>query len=104
MEGLTKATNSVLAERQRQIDAEGWTPEHDDSHVNGELAGAASAYAMLAAAQAQMGGKMPAALDKPPPFFMWDHAFWKPKDQRTNLVRAGALILAEIERLDRITP
>jgi hypothetical protein len=28
---------------------------------------------------------------------MW----WKPKDRRRDLVRAAALIIAEIERLDR---
>lgn len=31
----------------------------------------------------------------------WDDVWWKPKDPRTNLVKAGALILAEIERMDR---
>lgn len=28
-------------------------------------------------------------------------AWWKPKDYRSNLVKSGALILAELERLDR---
>ena len=28
----------VVAERQRQKTIEGWTPEHDDEHCNGELA------------------------------------------------------------------
>jgi hypothetical protein len=97
----SQAQGDVLRERERQQDEEGWTDKHDDSHVIGELAGAASAYAMVAAAQAQMGGKMPAALLNPPPFFMWDRAHWKPKDQRANLVRAAALIIAEIERIDR---
>ena len=35
----------IAAERQRQIEQEGWTAEHDDGHVNGELAMAAALYA-----------------------------------------------------------
>lgn len=34
----------IATERQRQIEAEGWTPEHDDEHINGELADAAAIY------------------------------------------------------------
>lgn len=32
----------------------------------------------------------------------WADEWWKPKDRRADLVRAGALILAEIDRIDRI--
>jgi hypothetical protein len=38
---------AIAAERRRQIEAEGWSAAHDDQHVNGELAGAAAAYALL---------------------------------------------------------
>lgn len=31
----------------------------------------------------------------------WDASWWKPNARRRNLVKAGALILAEIERIDR---
>lgn len=31
----------------------------------------------------------------------WDEKWWKPKNPRRDLVKAGALILAEIERIDR---
>jgi hypothetical protein len=37
-------------------------------------------------------------LPEPP---KWDRDSWKPKDRRRNLVRAAALLIAEIERLDR---
>lgn len=37
---MSKATDDVLAERRRQIEAEGWTDEHDDAHEVGELAAA----------------------------------------------------------------
>ena len=35
------------------------------------------------------------------PAVTWDSEWWKPKDRRRDLIRAGALIVAEIERLDR---
>lgn len=83
---------SIAAERRRQIEVEGWTPEHDDEHDSGEMAAAASCYSI-------------AAFYKPyerfPVFWPWGKSWWKPKDRRSNLVRAGALIAAEIDRLDR---
>lgn len=90
----TDAARDVLAERQRQIEAEGWTPEHDDHHDAGQMAGAALCY--LAEdiphwARQQAHGC----------YWLWDAEWWKPADHRRNLVKAGALILAEIERLDR---
>jgi len=36
----------IAAERLRQICKEGWTPEHDEEHTDGELARAAAAYAL----------------------------------------------------------
>lgn len=92
-EPLTKAATDILAERARQVSQEGWTPAHDDEHADGALALAASAYAM------------PNAMDGyAPRQWPWSMAWWKPKDRRRNLVKAGALILAEIERLDRAAP
>jgi hypothetical protein len=87
---VTDAQRDVLAERQRQMAVEGWTPEHDDeTYSTEELAFAAVCYAT-----ADEG-------DAPPAVWPWPWAWWKPKDRRRNLVKAGALILAEIERLDR---
>jgi len=46
-EPVTGAVRDVLAERQRQISEEGWTPEHDDDAGRpGDLANAAACYAM----------------------------------------------------------
>ena len=39
-----------------------------------------------------------------PSYWPWAPSWWKPRDKRSNLIRAGALILADIERLDRATP
>ena len=35
----------ISKERQRQIEEEGWTPEHDNQHTEGELALVAALYA-----------------------------------------------------------
>ncbi|WP_249125518.1 hypothetical protein [Pseudomonas aeruginosa] len=92
---VPQAWLDVQAERRRQIEAEGWTPEHDDEHDTGALASAAGCYAMFSLAY-------PAG--DPSRFWPWDKSWWKPSpDGRRNMVKAGALILAEIERLDRAT-
>lgn len=91
---MTKAAMDVLAERERQKAAEGWTPEHDDEHADGSMAKAAAMYAVEAVPQAPVNRLFQI-------LWPWSLAWWKPKGHRQNLVRAGALILAEIERLDR---
>ena len=90
---VTNAVVSVLAERERQQAEEGWTPEHDDEHCNGELAMAAVCYINETGTVNRNGGK--------PWGWPWDASWWKPNARRRNLVKAGALILAEIERIDR---
>jgi len=111
-----KVTADVLAEigaeRQRQRDAEGWTPEHDDEHTSGEMARAAACYALsaadtkplLATLGANFAGQTAWSGQVSFVTLLWPWAtkWWKPKDRRRDLVRAGALILAEIERLDRM--
>lgn len=95
----TKAAQDVLAERERQKAVEGWTPEHDDEHKDGELACAAACYADEASLQAV--SPLDAHPSKTPLRWPWANMWWKPKSQRRNLIKAAALILAEIERLDR---
>lgn len=100
------AARDVLAERERQVSAEGWTPEHDDKHDDGSLALAGACYASNAATWASHGTARLrtryAEISKMACFrWPWPREWWKPKDQRRDLVRAAALILAEIERLDR---
>ena len=81
----------VVAERQRQQSVEGWTPEHDNAYQNSELADAAACYAIHAHNQ---GFSTPA-------HWPWSPDWWKQSGARRDLVKAGALILAEIERIDR---
>jgi hypothetical protein len=76
----------IANERQRQVDGEGWTPEHDDKHDRGELTKAAVAYALYR-----------------PGFWPWPNVPDMPvagdRDRVRDLVKAGALIAAEIDRL-----
>ncbi len=88
---FSPAILDVISERQRQRSVEGWTSERDDSYQNSELADAAACYAIHAHNQ---GFSTPA-------HWPWDPAWWKQKNPRRDLVKAGALILAEIERIDR---
>ncbi|HFI2224550.1 TPA: hypothetical protein ACGPOR_005077 [Pseudomonas aeruginosa] len=97
---VPQAWLDVQAERRRQVEAEGWTPEHDDEHACDEIAAFACFYAMP-----------PAARDRDTSSTGYGDTLgeailpegWEPKtgDRRRELVKAGGLILAEIERLDR---
>jgi len=89
----SKAARDVIAERHRQIDGEGWTPDHDDAYFPGKLAQAGACYAMNAGA--------PFFANRPPSCWPFTTKWWKPTTPRRDLVKAAALILAEIERLDR---
>lgn len=83
----------IEEERTRQISKEGWTADHDDEHNMGELARAASLYCHPYTGQFKTA----------PTGWPWDAEWWKPsEDPVRNLVKAGALIAAEIDRLQRI--
>ena len=97
----------IEAERQRQINDKGWTPEHDDEHPLGELSQAAACYADIAGALMH-GAKVGDIKDYycdctgPNPQWPFEDAAWKPsQDPVRNLAKAGALIAAEIDRLSR---
>ncbi|WP_244364065.1 hypothetical protein [Burkholderia pseudomallei] len=89
--GLTEAARDVLAERRRQVEQEGWTPAHDDEHDKCEMALAAIVYTESAV------GYPPSCPDTWP----WSPKWFKPTTPRRDLVKAAALVIAEIERLDR---
>ncbi|HHM8949108.1 TPA: hypothetical protein ACRNDK_003332, partial [Pseudomonas aeruginosa] len=96
---VPQAWIDVQAERRRQITAEGWTPEHDDEHADGQMAQAAGCYALHAGG---IGTDWPDGLQNGSALFWpWDKDWWKPTTPRRDLVKACALALAEIERLDR---
>jgi hypothetical protein len=89
---------AILDERQRQVEQEGWTPQHDDEHADGELMLAAKCYAGL---HHPSGYGVPRREDGTPVSWPWHADWWKPKGARRDLERAGALCLAERDRLDR---
>ena len=99
----------LVAERERQVAVEGWTPEHDDEHDNEEMADAAACYASSRplfwpaeyALDVQGGDRGSQDFVSYQPLWPWEPHWWKPRDRRRDLVRAGALIIAELERLDR---
>lgn len=89
-QGAPASLQSVLAERIRQIQVECFYPEQDDELSDESLAKAAACYAMprwLTVSDISL--------------WPWDASQWKPGERRTSLVKAGALILAEIDRIDR---
>ncbi|HFH3670230.1 hypothetical protein [Pseudomonas aeruginosa] len=94
---VPQAWLDVQAERRRQITAEGWTPEHDDEHSHGQMARASACYA-LAGSSAPNDGTAALLVSLAWP---WDEQWWKPSTARRDMVKACALGLAEIERLDR---
>src|ERR1700743_952484 len=92
-EDIMSAIFDVIAERQRQIQLEGFDAHHDDTiNKNGELSLAAGVYAI----EASNGSAFPR-------YWPWEYRWWKPTTRRRDLVKAAALIIAEIERLDRIS-
>ena len=117
----------IAKERQRQIEEEHWTAEHDDEHTDGSLALAAVCYATPVRLYEEQGpGAIPGYcfVDPWPESWdpMWDkrqeygdHSDDDDEDPRLPdpgsyteeervdlLVKAGALIAAEIDRLQRI--
>ena len=85
----------IAAERRRQVGDEGWTPGHDDEHDNESLAMAAVCYARRGIYRPEDGSA--------PAMWPWSEEWWKPSpdDRVRELVKAGALIAAEIDRLLR---
>ena len=83
---MRHVVNAVLKERLRQIEGEGWTPEHDQEHPGGEFAKAAACYAI---------GQ---------PVQNWWPVGWefKEDDKYRMLIKSGALVLAELERIERV--
>lgn len=99
------AMTEIQAERLRQITAEGWTEEHDDQHNDGELLQAGiiyylhGKYGVFRETGEALG--ITIADNGAPEGWPWEAQWWKPKDPRRDLIRAGALCLAEEARQHR---
>ncbi|KQJ58357.1 hypothetical protein AN280_02820 [Pseudomonas aeruginosa] len=92
---VPRAWLDVQAERRRQITVEGYHGFRDSHYINYELSKAARAY--IEVSWHALSGGLPC---KKPESWPWMAGF-KWSDGRTMLVKACALTLAEIERLDR---
>lgn len=99
---LTKAAGDVLRERERHVTGEGFTAAHDDERDPGVLASGAASYAFYACDQlhpaSQGDGQMQ---DFPPSSWPYHAKWWKPVNPRVAMVKAAAMLIAEIEKLDR---
>lgn len=95
---MKKGIELIAEERARQINVEGWTPEHDDEHTDSELGFAACYYAIPCLIR--VDGVTVTPLDLYPDTWSADWAK-RGSDRVRNLVKAGALIAAEIDRLQR---
>jgi hypothetical protein len=93
----------ITAERLRQQTDENFDAAHDDKeHWDGALARAAESYRVIGMGSLgavtrnadQSGAMIPSE-------WPWEEIWWKPKTRLSNLVRAGALFQAEIDRLTR---
>lgn len=101
----------IASERRRQIEAEGWTPEHDDQHHEGSMARAAAAFAYCSTLLGSerdahvnaLYGRTSGFISLIAWLWPWEARWFKPHNPRRDLIRAAALILAEIERIDRAT-
>lgn len=89
---IPQAWLDVIAERRRQVERLNYTHQQDDGYVFDELPRAAVCYIL-------------AHTDVPPKevagIWPWSMDHWKPKTPRENVVRAIALLIAEVERMDR---
>ena len=102
---VSQAVMDAIAERNRQQTVEGWTPAHDDQYHQNELVIAAIGYAAATefrrrdqtSVMSRIHGGVFTGWFRWP--FNW--SWWKPKDHRRDLIKAIALLLAEVERFDR---
>lgn len=89
----------IAVERTRQIEMEGLTAAHDKQGLHRELAHAASLY--IKAALHDPAQRHSPALLTPPKTWPWDKTWWKPTSAKRDLIKAGALIAAAIDQMDR---
>jgi len=96
--GANPAWRAVIHERMRQVSVEGYHPDYDDEHTNGELLDACICY--LIEVQCKSDDQDHAS-HVVPMEWPWAPECWKPAEPRRMLEKALALGLAELERLIR---
>ncbi len=95
---MTTGSTLIANERHRQISEEGWTEEHDAQHRYGELVYGAICYALHAHSIGRCSETAAERYIKEN--WPWGKEWWKSSDDPIRcLEKAGALIAAEIDRL-----
>lgn len=97
----------IAEEREAHATREGWTAKGDSQYANGTLTMAAIVYATCAASSPQIRQELRSYVEHnvAPLHWPWNPEWWKPGKDDTNasrireLVKAGSLIAAEIDRL-----
>lgn len=84
---MSKALQDAIAERERQKSVEGFTAAGDDQYQRDELPHAAAAYAVPGLAHS---------------IWPFHQSWFKLGTVRENYIKAIALLLAEVERIDRL--
>jgi hypothetical protein len=95
---VKQVIEEIEAECIRQIESEGFDDKHDDAHKSGELASAGAAYAMQAGCNISGWHGYD---DGAPDLWPFEDEWWKPKGPHRDLIRAAALIVAQIRVLQR---
>jgi hypothetical protein len=98
--------DEILAERLRQIFGECRTSEQDDKYTNQELLAAACCFATYARERSDLyieGREQSYRRGVVPQDWPWPTTWWKPHSPKRDLVRAGALIAAELDRYNRLS-
>ncbi len=95
----------IAEERKRQIEVEGWDEKHDDNHLAFSLSTAGACYALdfIASKPIKINSNFQTLNDVLDYVWPFDGEWWKPtpEDPVRQLTKAGALIAAEIDRLQR---
>lgn len=82
----------------------GYGPEHDDSHVEGEIAAGAACYTM-ANVLLLKGHTLDEVRDVLLAAWPFEPHAWKPSiDLQKNLRKAGGMLASEYDRLNRLQP
>ena len=87
----------IAAERARQIDVKGFKAPRDAQYTQGQLLLGAIAYIQATGMQLRFG-ELPKCFV--PMAWPWDRSTWRPGDRKRNLAKAGAMIAAEIDRIE----
>lgn len=100
-----KTGSQIIAEeRDRQINSEGYNASHDDAHDRGQLLAAAMCYASIPLLRLTYTDPETEITEVMATRWPWEEEWWKPdSDAVRNLAKAGALIAAEIDRLQRLS-